>query len=208
MQYLQPYQAPPCKKIKPEEQTQRSLLQVKPQTRKEKPIHEQKDRISLLRQPHQSKKQLVTPPKRTSIEITVPHSKTDEETTTISSTWGILYRDLEPRQQLYANKAITEVLYQGALGKLHEYSYKGIESPAINTDEEENPLGTTIDRINYNDSEYQQATRDQITNIYEALNYLKPLEEYALRENHAAIGLISQLEETLRTAADELMRFA
>ncbi|XP_005183949.2 uncharacterized protein LOC101890886 [Musca domestica] len=45
----------------------------------------------------------------------------------LSSSWEVLYRDLDSRQKLYANRMINEVLYQAALGKLRENSYKILE---------------------------------------------------------------------------------
>ncbi|XP_061402549.1 uncharacterized protein LOC133338388 [Musca vetustissima] len=45
----------------------------------------------------------------------------------LSSSWEVLYRDLDKKQQLYANRMINEVLYQAALGKLSENSYKLLE---------------------------------------------------------------------------------
>lgn len=45
----------------------------------------------------------------------------------ISGAWEVQYRELENRQQLYANRMINEILYQAALGKLQEKSYKVLE---------------------------------------------------------------------------------
>ncbi|XP_018787740.1 PREDICTED: uncharacterized protein LOC108968273 [Bactrocera latifrons] len=50
------------------------------------------------------------------------------EAQTLGASWVALYHRLERDQQLYANKAIMEVLYQGALGRLHADSYKSLES--------------------------------------------------------------------------------
>nr|XP_014090856.1 uncharacterized protein LOC106617912 [Bactrocera oleae] len=49
------------------------------------------------------------------------------EAQTLGASWVALYHRLERDQQLYANKAIMEVLYQGALGRLNADSYKSLE---------------------------------------------------------------------------------
>ncbi|XP_053954252.1 uncharacterized protein LOC128860638 [Anastrepha ludens] len=49
------------------------------------------------------------------------------EAQTLGASWVALYHRLDRNQQLYANKAIMEVLYQGALGRLHADSYKALE---------------------------------------------------------------------------------
>ncbi|XP_049316691.1 uncharacterized protein LOC125775342 [Bactrocera dorsalis] len=51
-----------------------------------------------------------------------------DDASTLSSTWGLLFRKLSSTQQLFANKAIMEVLYQGALERLDESSYKLFEN--------------------------------------------------------------------------------
>ncbi|XP_036327334.1 serine/threonine-protein phosphatase 4 regulatory subunit 3-like [Rhagoletis pomonella] len=54
------------------------------------------------------------------------------EAQTLGASWVALYHRLERDQQLYANKAIMEVLYQGALGRLNADSYKSLERDMSN----------------------------------------------------------------------------
>ncbi|XP_075162290.1 uncharacterized protein LOC142234968 [Haematobia irritans] len=51
------------------------------------------------------------------------HIRTDPAIA-LSIAWEALYEDLEHEQKLYANRMINEILYQAALGKLQENSYK------------------------------------------------------------------------------------
>lgn len=46
-----------------------------------------------------------------------------DESTVFSENWAALFRKLTSDQQMYANKAIIEVLYQGQLGQLGPYSF-------------------------------------------------------------------------------------
>lgn len=50
-----------------------------------------------------------------------------DQATALSASWEAQFRDLDEHQKLYANRMINEVLYQGALGKLQESSYKLLE---------------------------------------------------------------------------------
>ncbi|XP_004518743.1 uncharacterized protein LOC101461066 [Ceratitis capitata] len=54
------------------------------------------------------------------------------EAQALGASWVALYHRLEREQQLYANKAIMEVLYQGALGRLNADSYKSLERDVSN----------------------------------------------------------------------------
>ncbi|XP_073838792.1 uncharacterized protein [Musca autumnalis] len=61
------------------------------------------------------------------------HSRQPEVVTTdkakaLSISWEVLYRDLNSQQKLYANRMINEILYQAALGKLQESSYKLLQN--------------------------------------------------------------------------------
>ncbi|XP_049302092.1 uncharacterized protein LOC125775480 [Bactrocera dorsalis] len=51
-------------------------------------------------------------------------TRPNDDASTFSSTWEVLFRKLDPNQQLFANKTIMEVLYQGALGRLNENSHQ------------------------------------------------------------------------------------
>lgn len=51
-----------------------------------------------------------------------------DEAGALSSSWEALYRNLESKQQLFANRVIMETLYRGALGKLNENSYKALDT--------------------------------------------------------------------------------
>ncbi|XP_075163460.1 uncharacterized protein LOC142236098 [Haematobia irritans] len=53
-----------------------------------------------------------------------------------SASWEAMYRDLGTQQKLYANRMITEVLYQASLGRLQESSYKLLEMTVENSTEE------------------------------------------------------------------------
>ncbi|XP_013113621.1 uncharacterized protein LOC106091604 [Stomoxys calcitrans] len=63
-----------------------------------------------------------------------PPMRTDPSSA-ISGSWEALYRELDQRQKLYANRMITEVLYQAALGRLHENSYKLLDMTVEDTNE-------------------------------------------------------------------------
>ncbi|XP_075162293.1 uncharacterized protein LOC142234971 [Haematobia irritans] len=54
------------------------------------------------------------------------YGRTDQASA-LKCSWEAVYRDLDQRQQLYANRMINEILYQAALGKLQENSYKLLE---------------------------------------------------------------------------------
>ncbi|XP_053946426.1 uncharacterized protein LOC128863026 [Anastrepha ludens] len=56
-------------------------------------------------------------------------TRPNDDASTFSSTWEVLFRKLDPTQQLFANKTIMEVLYQGALGQLNENSHQLFNVP-------------------------------------------------------------------------------
>uniref|UniRef100_A0A034WHI8 Uncharacterized protein n=1 Tax=Bactrocera dorsalis TaxID=27457 RepID=A0A034WHI8_BACDO len=56
-------------------------------------------------------------------------TRANDDASTFSSTWEVLFRKLDPNQQLFANKTIMEVLYQGALGRLNENSHQMFNVP-------------------------------------------------------------------------------
>nr|XP_036216181.1 uncharacterized protein LOC118680476 [Bactrocera oleae] len=56
-------------------------------------------------------------------------TRPNDDASTFSSTWEVLFRKLDPNQQLFANKTIMEVLYQGALCRLHENSHQMFNVP-------------------------------------------------------------------------------
>ncbi|XP_054729340.1 uncharacterized protein LOC129238333 [Anastrepha obliqua] len=51
-------------------------------------------------------------------------TRPNDDASTFSSTWEVLFRKLDPTQQLFANKTIMEVLYQGTFGQLNENSHQ------------------------------------------------------------------------------------
>nr|XP_036232931.1 uncharacterized protein LOC118683679 isoform X1 [Bactrocera oleae] len=53
----------------------------------------------------------------------------NDDASTFSSTWEVLFRKLDPNQQLFANKTNMEVLYQGTLGRLNENSHQMFNVP-------------------------------------------------------------------------------
>lgn len=48
------------------------------------------------------------------------NSKPQDDATILSTSWAALYRKLDVKQQIFANKSINDILYQGALGNLSE----------------------------------------------------------------------------------------
>uniref|UniRef100_A0A1I8PST2 MADF domain-containing protein n=1 Tax=Stomoxys calcitrans TaxID=35570 RepID=A0A1I8PST2_STOCA len=67
-----------------------------------------------------------------------PRNIRKDQASAHSAAWEALYRDLDSRQKLYANRIISEVLYQAALGKLQENSYKLLDMTVEDTHEETN----------------------------------------------------------------------
>ncbi|XP_039962356.1 uncharacterized protein LOC120775992 [Bactrocera tryoni] len=61
------------------------------------------------------------------VEVLDNSNQQKDDASTLSSTWELLFRKLSSTQQLFANKAIVEVLYQRALERLDENSYKLFE---------------------------------------------------------------------------------
>ena len=57
------------------------------------------------------------------------NSLRDDDVSTFSLTWEVLFRKLDPNQQLFSNKTIMEVLYQGALGRLNENFHQMFNVP-------------------------------------------------------------------------------
>ncbi|XP_061402538.1 uncharacterized protein LOC133338377 [Musca vetustissima] len=64
----------------------------------------------------------------------------------LSISWEVLYRNLNSEQQLYANRMINEILYQAALGKLQEGSYKLLKT-AIESPKEKNNYSDIQDSV-------------------------------------------------------------
>lgn len=58
--------------------------------------------------------------------------KPQSEASVLSASWQVLYEKLEEKQKIFAHRVISEALYQGALGKLNEDSYKALEAQCCN----------------------------------------------------------------------------
>ncbi|XP_067645391.1 uncharacterized protein [Eurosta solidaginis] len=84
------------------------------------------------------------------------------ESQTLGASWVALYQRLEREQQLYANKAIMEVLYQGALGRLHADSYKALDRDANNSN-------NFLDDQRFLDAINEELATDFITKLDESL---------------------------------------
>ncbi|XP_075161834.1 uncharacterized protein LOC142234558 [Haematobia irritans] len=111
------------------QQTDRTPQNVRTQVRKTPPISmrnkiepPQIERIQEIEKPRNLQQQYI------------PKDKSHA----LSGGWEVLYRDLDERQKLYAYRMINEVLYQAALGKLQENSYKLLEMAVENSSEDVN----------------------------------------------------------------------
>jgi hypothetical protein len=74
----------------------------------------------------------------------------------IANTLALELEKMDPQQQLFAKKAINEILFEGQMGTLHRYSVQiNINSSGTSTPHSEQPLSTVYYQIS--DSEHQQS---------------------------------------------------
>ena len=45
-----------------------------------------------------------------------------EDSDKLAAAWAVQLRKMTPQQQLFANKAINDILFEGEMGTLHRYS--------------------------------------------------------------------------------------